>query len=241
MFCFLPSVSSAAALTPQQSSSLIAVVQSSPGTPASAFVSLITAFSNITVTQATSLIAVVQAAPGVPANTFVDLLTSFTVDTATVVAQPTIPTTALPAVTPTVTTQPTQPQNNSQPTPVPVTPTPVVVAPMDKSEILVTVSAVLGDQVYTDSSGLGGTSFHRRQWKVSVLDKDGNYMQGAQISTNPPTIGGTSGPDSTPFFYQTANSQSGPNKGDWNTIFTFPDTVTSVTFTSGTLTKKVSI
>lgn len=112
----MPSVSFAAALTPQQSSSLIAVVQSSPGTPASAFVSLITAFSNITTTQASSLITVVQAAPSVPASAFVDLLTSFTVDT--VATQP-----ATPAPTPVVTTQPTQ--NNQQvtqsatPTPIP--------------------------------------------------------------------------------------------------------------------------
>jgi len=98
LFFALPSVSFAAALTPQQSSSLIAVVQSSPGTPASAFVSLITAFSNITVTQATSLITVVQVAPGVPANAFVDLLTSFTADTvATQIVTP--------VVTPTVITQ----------------------------------------------------------------------------------------------------------------------------------------
>jgi len=81
LFFILPSVSFAVTLTQQQSTSLIAVVQSSPGTPASAFVSLITAFSNITVSQATSLISVVQAAPGVPASVFVDLLTSFTVDT----------------------------------------------------------------------------------------------------------------------------------------------------------------
>lgn len=79
----LPSVSSAAALTQQQANSLIAVVQSSPGTPASVFISLITAFSSITTTQASSLITVVQAAPGVPANAFVNLLTSFTVDTPT--------------------------------------------------------------------------------------------------------------------------------------------------------------
>ena len=83
LFFVLPSVSSAAALTQQQSASLIAVVQSSPGTPASAFVSLITAFSNITTAQAASLITVIQAAPGVPANSFVNLLTSFTVDTPT--------------------------------------------------------------------------------------------------------------------------------------------------------------
>lgn len=101
----VPSVSFAAALTPQQSSSLIAVVQSSPGTPASAFVSLITAFSNITVNQATSLITVVQAAPGVPANAFINLLTSFTVDAA--VTQPAAPVVATPAVT-TQTTQTNQ-------------------------------------------------------------------------------------------------------------------------------------
>lgn len=88
-FFSVPAVSFAVALTPQQSSSLIAVIQSSPGTPASAFVPLITAFSNITVNQAASLIAVVQAAPGVPANAFVDLLTSFTIDT--VATQPTTP------------------------------------------------------------------------------------------------------------------------------------------------------
>lgn len=88
LFFILPSVSSAAALTQQQSTSLIAVVQSSPGTPASAFISLITAFSNITTNQATSLITVVQSAPGVPANAFVDLLTSFTVDTPTQSATP---------------------------------------------------------------------------------------------------------------------------------------------------------
>lgn len=117
LFCILPSVSSAAALTQQQSNSLIAVVQSSPGTPASAFVSLITAFSNITVNQATSLITVVQAAPGVPANAFVNLLTSFTVDTPT--TQPATPAVApqttqtnqqtTQSITPTSTTAPTTP------------------------------------------------------------------------------------------------------------------------------------
>lgn len=104
----MPSVSFAAALTQQQANSLIAVVQSSPGTPASAFVSLITAFSNITTTQASSLITVVQAAPGVPANAFVDLLTSFTVD---------IPTTQL--ATPTPITEPT--------TTIPITPAPTAI------------------------------------------------------------------------------------------------------------------
>jgi|CXWL01.1.fsa_nt_gi hypothetical protein len=74
----LPSVSFATPLTQDQANSLIAVVQSSPTTPASAFVPLITNFSNITVPQAESLINVVQQAPGVPANAFVNLLVSFT-------------------------------------------------------------------------------------------------------------------------------------------------------------------
>ncbi len=99
---FFPSVSSAAALTSQQANSLIAVVQSSPGTPADAFTNLITAFSNITVAQADSLIVVVQAATGVPASAFVNLLTSFTVDT---------PITQL--ATPVVTLQPTQDNQNT--------------------------------------------------------------------------------------------------------------------------------
>lgn len=74
----LPSVSFAAALTTQQASSLIGVVQSSPGTPASAFTSLITSFSSITTDQASKLIGIIQASPGVPASAFISLLTSFT-------------------------------------------------------------------------------------------------------------------------------------------------------------------
>ena len=76
-------------------------MQSSPGVPASAFVNLITAFSNITVNQASSLIAVVQASPTTPATAFVDLLTSFTVDTS-----------ATPATNQAVT--PTTPQSTAQ-------------------------------------------------------------------------------------------------------------------------------
>lgn len=70
----------AAPLTNDQATSLIRVVQSSSDTPASAFVNLITVFSNITDTQAESLIGVVQASPGTPADSFVNLLTSFTID-----------------------------------------------------------------------------------------------------------------------------------------------------------------
>jgi len=65
-------------LTQAQAESLINIVQTSPGTPASAFTNLITAFSSISVVQADSLISVIQAAPGVPASAFVNLLISFT-------------------------------------------------------------------------------------------------------------------------------------------------------------------
>lgn len=157
----IPSVSSAAALTQQQADSLIAVVQSSPGTPASAFVSLITAFSNITTAQASSLITVVQAAPGVPSNAFVNLLTSFTVDI--VATQPA----TVPVVTPTITTQPvpqpTQQQNTTQATNTPSVPVaPVVVTPvaqpavMDTSKLkvyLLSIDTISGNivlRVYTN-------------------------------------------------------------------------------------------
>lgn len=123
LFFIVPSVSSAAALTQQQANSLIAVVQSSPNTPASIFVSFITSFSNITVNQATSLITVVQSAPGVPANAFVGLLTSFTVDTPAV--QPA--TQATTAETNQQTTQPAPDQSTNQTSSVPTqatTPTP---------------------------------------------------------------------------------------------------------------------
>lgn len=106
---FIPSVSSATALTSEQARSLIQVVQSSITTPASVFVPLITAFSSITITQAESLINVVQQSPATPASAFVDLLVSFTVDTPTLapVSEPTPvsvpqPTTTLVPVTPPV-------------------------------------------------------------------------------------------------------------------------------------------
>jgi hypothetical protein len=99
----VPSLTLAAPLTTQQATSLINVVQSSPGTPASAFTDLITTFSNITVSQANSLITVVQAAPGVPATSFVNMLIAFTVDP------------VIPKTTPTPTPTPIQPQPNTPP------------------------------------------------------------------------------------------------------------------------------
>lgn len=76
----LPSLSFAAPLTQDQASSLISVVQSSPQTPANAFIGLITAFSNITMPQAESLITVVQASPGTPSRAFINFLMAFTAD-----------------------------------------------------------------------------------------------------------------------------------------------------------------
>lgn len=67
----------ATGLTTQQATTLIQVVQASPGTPASAFVSLITAFSDLNTAQASSLISVVQSSPGTSASVFVPLITSF--------------------------------------------------------------------------------------------------------------------------------------------------------------------
>lgn len=100
-FLAVPASALAVGLTSGQANSLIAVVQSAPGVPASAFVNFITAFSNITVNQATSLVAVVQSAPTAPANAFVDLLISFTQDTTTQAAttQSTAPSTQATATT----------------------------------------------------------------------------------------------------------------------------------------------
>lgn len=142
LFFALPSVSSAAALTQQQSTSLIAVVQSSPGTPASAFVSLITAFSNITTAQASSLITVVQSAPGVPANSFVDLLTSFTVDTPATQSTNVVPNTTLtPVITPSVVSTP---------------------APTSASGSVVSVTPLTSSGNVDPQSGLA-------MWKASIL------------------------------------------------------------------------
>ncbi len=133
-----PAFTQAAGLTTAQSTSLIAVVQSSPGTPASAFVNLITAFSNITVNQATSLIVVVQAAPNTPATAFVNLLTSFTDDTAT--TQPATLATNQ-EVTPTIpaTPTPTQPSTTTT-TSTSVAPT-VILPPIDTALDIHSVTA----------------------------------------------------------------------------------------------------
>jgi len=147
-----PVFTQAAGLTTAQSTSLIAVVQSSPGTPASAFVNLITAFSNITINQATSLIAVVQSAPAAPTSAFVDLLVSFTADIS-----------ATPTTNQAVTQQPSQSTTVSQ------TPTVTVIYPnggevLDNSETKGPIATIkwtsvnLGslpiDIYLTDSNGI---------------------------------------------------------------------------------------
>ncbi|HEY4500669.1 MAG TPA: hypothetical protein VJI70_00135 [Candidatus Paceibacterota bacterium] len=142
-----PAFTQAAALTTAQSTSLIAVVQSSPGTPASAFVNLITAFSNITTNQATSLIAVVQASPSTPATAFVDLLTSFTVDTTT--TQPATPATNQAVI-------PTTPQST----------TPVIAQTLPLASVEINDYAAGGGDVDTQNDIV--------MWRASILVDKGD-------------------------------------------------------------------
>lgn len=166
LFFILPSASSAAALTQQQANSLIAVVQSSPGTPASAFVNLITAFSNITVNQATSLITVVQAAPGVPANAFVNLLTSFTVDT------PTTPIAVTPTVTPVATTQ---------------TQTSISTTSLIASKIFARPRYSLSNT----SLEVVGANCEPADYWVSIYDQNGKEMDGVDVTMVAPFMTAT--------------------------------------------------
>lgn len=104
----LPAFTQAAALTDAQAATIITVVKSSPSTPASAFINLITAFSGVTDSQAASLIVVVQSSPNTAASVFVPLLTSFTSGTAAnqTTTQSTTSTTQQPAQTTTSAAQP---------------------------------------------------------------------------------------------------------------------------------------
>lgn len=114
LMLFVPSFTFAAPLTTTQAESLINVVQSSPNTPASAFTSLITSFSDITDAQADSLVAVVQAAPGVNPVSFVNMLVAFTIDP--VVTQSVTPTPSLGSTQ----SNPQPVVDNTLPTPTPV-------------------------------------------------------------------------------------------------------------------------
>lgn len=145
-FLLIPSVSFAAPLTNEQATSLIAVVQSSTTTPASAFVPLITAFSSITELQATTLIEVVQAAPGVPANAFVNMLIAFTVDA--------------PITNPTLgSTQPVVPTSQeTTPAPVVETPTPTQTTPVVEAKPAIPLR-VLNIQLYRLPNVPGGQGY----------------------------------------------------------------------------------
>ncbi|MFA6519831.1 MAG: hypothetical protein WCT41_03365 [Candidatus Paceibacterota bacterium] len=152
-----PALIQAASLTTQQANSLIAVVQSAPGVPASAFVNLITSFSNITVNQATSLITVVQSAPTAPANAFVNLLISFTSDSTT--SQSTTSATNQSA-----TTQPAQSTSALAPTISYITPTSVVVGGTVyvhganfNSSTYVAFDGDFGKVIYPDNAPASGT------------------------------------------------------------------------------------
>ena len=171
LFFILPSVSSATALTSQQANSLIAVVQSSPNTPASVFVPLITSFSNITVNQAAGLISVVQTAPSVPASAFVNLLISFTVDTSTAAV-----------VTPTGTTQPAQTDQQAIQAVLPIANG--IVVWNGRGQTYVNNYITDGETLASDIGSNCGQSF----LSVGVLDQFGNYMQNQPVTfTNPET------------------------------------------------------
>ena len=187
LFLMLPSVSFAAALTQQQANSLIAVVQSSPNTPASFFVPLITSFSNITVNQAASLISVVQTAPSVPASAFVNLLISFTVDTSTTAV-----------VTPTGTTQPIHTDQQAIQAVLPIASG--IVVWNGRGQTYVNNYIADGEALASDVGSNCGQSFI----SVGVLDQFGNYMQNQPVTfTNPET-----GVQTTRSEYVTTSSES---------------------------------
>lgn len=231
LFFILPSVSFAAALTTQQSTSLIAVVQSSPGTPASAFVPLITSFSNITVNQATSLITVVQASLSTPASAFVNLLVSFTEDTPAV--QSTTPATVVPAITtPVMQTnqQPTQPVTQS-PTPTnsqSTTPTPTQVVPP-----ITTVVTPTQTQVIPSTTVVAPTP----QLKVVIAsDKTQIRADGQDIATITVKV---TNPDGTPtkdktVFESSPKNQTFTTDSNGTVIFTV-STTQAASFTANVI------
>ena len=212
----LPSVSFAAPLTQDQATSLISVVQSSPGTPASAFTDLITAFSSISVSQAESLINVIQQAPGAPAEAFMNLLISFTVDPAPTI-QATVPESE-PAF-----------GGNSVSTPAPEEQPAAVVPsePMDQSAVIVkSVKTLPVDK--SANHPYGAATFF-----VSVLDGEGSPVKMAEVTMQTPdNLYGE--------VTRQANAQSGPKKNDWYATFQYIPTepgTKEVVFTSGELTK----
>lgn len=145
-----PSSIFAAPLTLDQANSLVSVVKSSPTTPASAFVPLITAFSSITTTQATTLIEVIQASPTTPPDPFVNMLLAFTVDP--------VPTIVIGSVAP---VQPSAPVDSSTPTT-----TPVVQSPVMTPELI----------VHDDTLSEFGKNPPERFFRIFVKDAQGNFV-----------------------------------------------------------------
>lgn len=219
VFIIHPSFALASPLTNSQAESLIAVVQSSPETPASAFVNFITVFSNITDKQAESLIGVVQASPNTPANAFVNFLIAFTVD----------PVESLPvlgALSTQVTNLTNQIKIMSEVN------TPVVIPVVDKSDLLVTYERVGKVDV---ENGLPYVQF---AFNVTVLDKDGANVKDAIVKMTGLNDNAYNETE------RKTNTHTGTNNQDWYTTFGYaPKTVGGkiVTFTSGSLSKSVMV
>lgn len=221
VFIIHPSFALASPLTNSQAESLIAVVQSSPETPASAFVNFITVFSNITNTQAESLIGVVQASPNTPANAFVNFLIAFTVD----------PVESLPvlgALSTQVTNLTNQIKIMSD------VKTPVVVPVVDKSDILV--------EVYYNGVGkdpANNIPFGQWAWDIQVLDNEGNYIKGASVTASFPSdnLYGEQA-------IETTKNVRNVDSKKWFAGFSYlPKTIgtKTITFTSGSLSKSVTV
>ncbi|MCR4333591.1 MAG: peptidoglycan-binding protein [Patescibacteria group bacterium] len=157
----------ASGLTESQATILINVVKASPGTPASAFIDLITAFSGVTTAQASSLISVVQASPGTTASAFVPLLTSFTsnVPTNQTTTQTNQSTTQTNATT---YTKPTVSVSNSTPT--------------AGTAISFTWSAPNGSGCYWSRDGQYGGALTSSPISVSTTGLSGYYNMTASCS-----------------------------------------------------------
>lgn len=228
VFIIQPNFALASPLTNSQAESLISVVQSSPDTPASAFVNLITVFSNITNTQAESLISVVQSSPNTPANAFVDFLIAFTVD---------------PVDSPVLGALQTQVTNLTNQIKIMTdVKTQVEVPVVDRSELVVTANTP-SKKDPENNVPYGEFSFF-----VSVLDKDGNHTEGALVTPTYPSDNlytqlGKTGLGQDAGAKKTTNRSNADIK-DWNAGFTYhPTTVgtKTITFTSGSLTKSVTV
>lgn len=229
----IPHAVLASPLSDPQARSLIAVVQSSPETPASAFTDLITAFSKITVKQAESLIAVVQAAPGVAPDAFVSMLIAFTEDTQIDKVQ------VLENRVTVIEQQVNTPSVGG-----------IIETPMEASkpsQLLVTFN---GGSSKNPDAGFPLGSFN---WRVSVLDQYGAYLQGQNVSADLPDdaripwnelLSREEDKLTNPNLHKVTDAQSGFKTKDWGTSFEYIPTTSgakTITFTSGGLTEIVEV